>query len=150
MNMQVGSVNFRVLHALLHVLVQQIELTDCKVEFRGETGEKLQSLVANTKPGASITLTEYVVTPGKDVGKVVQRRHKYKAKEKRASTASGLLKIIKICSYVNYEYVLEKKARSKEEVLKEKEIRLIERRKDSKEDPTPNPPPMELHPDVGT
>lgn len=78
-----GVVNFRILHSLLHVIVQQIELSDCNVEFRGDTGEKLGNLLSNAKPSPSITLTEYVITPGPNVGKVVQR--KTKTKKKRPS-----------------------------------------------------------------
>lgn len=44
---------------------------------------------------------------------------------------------------------LEKDGRSKDELLKEKELRLIERRKDSKEDPITDPPPMASAPDLG-
>lgn len=85
---QIGVVNFNILHSLLHVIVQQLELSDCNVEFRGPNSDKMQNVIATSKPGPSINLTEYVVTPGKDAGKVVSKRRKIK-KAKRLSTDSG-------------------------------------------------------------
>ncbi|KAJ8923160.1 hypothetical protein NQ315_001714 [Exocentrus adspersus] len=58
---EVGIVNFTVLHSLLHVIVKQLDLVDTNVEFRGSDSERLQSYIANAKPGPLLTLTEYTV-----------------------------------------------------------------------------------------
>lgn len=61
-----GIINFNVLHALLHVVVQQSDLSGCTVEFRGQSGEKLQNLLSSFKPAQAVTLSEYTVTKDKD------------------------------------------------------------------------------------
>ncbi|KAL1494551.1 hypothetical protein ABEB36_010132 [Hypothenemus hampei] len=64
---EVGIVNFTVLHSLLHVIVNQLDLEECNVEFRGSDSERLQNYISTAKPGPIITLTEYTVGPdGKD------------------------------------------------------------------------------------
>lgn len=40
--LQVGSVNFNILHSLLHVMIKQLELQQCAVEFRGPDSERIQ------------------------------------------------------------------------------------------------------------
>lgn len=72
-NPQHGSVNFNLLQSILHVVVQQLELVQCKVEFRGKDGEKVQNLMTAVKPEATVKITEYVVSPAKDAGKVLNR-----------------------------------------------------------------------------
>lgn len=61
MKLQMGVINFNMLHALLHVLVQQSELSACTVEFRGDNGDKVQSLLSSMKPAQAVTVTEYLV-----------------------------------------------------------------------------------------
>lgn len=72
---QNGSVNFNLLQSVLHIVVQQLELVQCQVEFRGKDGEKVQNLMSALKPETSVKITEFVVTPIKDAGKVLNRRH---------------------------------------------------------------------------
>lgn len=60
---------------MLHIVVQQLELVQCQVEFRGKDGEKVQNLMSALKPETSVKITEFVVTPIKDAGKVLNRRH---------------------------------------------------------------------------
>ncbi|KAJ8971624.1 hypothetical protein NQ314_000607 [Rhamnusium bicolor] len=67
------------LHSLLHVIVNQLELTDTNVEFRGSDSERLQSYISNAKPGPLLTLTEY------SVGDPSGKEKKGKSKGKRAS-----------------------------------------------------------------
>lgn len=55
--------NFNILHSLLHVIIQQIDLKDVTVEFRGEDGQRVQSIIANSKTGPSLNLTEYTIAP---------------------------------------------------------------------------------------
>ncbi|GJQ71915.1 hypothetical protein Trydic_g3024 [Trypoxylus dichotomus] len=69
-----GSVNFHLLQSLLHILVQQMELVQCQVEFRGKDGEKVQQLLTIIKPEPTVKVTEYVVSPPKDAGKVLHRK----------------------------------------------------------------------------
>lgn len=72
--------NFTVLHSLLHVIVNQLDLGDCNVEFRGSDSERLQNYISTAKPGPIITLTEYTVGPdGKG------RKKKPKKGSKRSS-----------------------------------------------------------------
>lgn len=66
---QMGIINFNVLHALLHVFVQQADMTGCTVEFRGQSGEKLQNLLSSLKPAQAVTLSEYTVSRDKDTKK---------------------------------------------------------------------------------
>lgn len=56
-----GVINFNMLHALLHVLVQQSDLAGCTVEFRGGNGEKIQGLLNSMKPAQAVTVTEYII-----------------------------------------------------------------------------------------
>lgn len=56
-----GVINFNMLHALLHVLVQQTDLANSTVEFRGDNGEKVQSLLSSMKPAQAVSVKEYVV-----------------------------------------------------------------------------------------
>ncbi|XP_050299473.1 uncharacterized protein LOC126738269 [Anthonomus grandis grandis] len=60
---EVGIVNFTVLHSLLHVIVNQLDLGECNVEFRGSDSERLQNYISTAKPGPIITLTEYTIGP---------------------------------------------------------------------------------------
>ncbi|XP_076270897.1 uncharacterized protein LOC143202861 isoform X2 [Rhynchophorus ferrugineus] len=60
---EVGIVNFTVLHSLLHVIVNQLDLGEINVEFRGSDSERLQNYIATAKPGPIVTLTEYTVGP---------------------------------------------------------------------------------------
>lgn len=64
------------------MLIQQVDLLECKVEFKGNDSDRLQTLIAASKPGPSLNLTEYVVTPGKDQRKVVSKKTRYKRIEK--------------------------------------------------------------------
>lgn len=43
------------------MIVKQLDLVDTNVEFRGSDSERLQSYIANAKPGPLLTLTEYTV-----------------------------------------------------------------------------------------
>ncbi|XP_060523196.1 uncharacterized protein LOC132700092 [Cylas formicarius] len=83
---EVGVVNFTVLHSLLHVIVNQLDLGDCNVEFRGSDSERLQNYISTAKPGPVITLTEYTIGPD---GKGRRKRRGSKKKEgKRTSIAT--------------------------------------------------------------
>ncbi|KAF2896223.1 hypothetical protein ILUMI_09953 [Ignelater luminosus] len=115
---EVGVVNFNILHSLLHVVIQQVDLLECKVEFRGNDSERVQGLIATSKPGPSLNLTEYIVTPGKEQRKVISKK-KYKRVKKEGDKKS-----------------------SKEEVLVEQELKVIDQRKDSKEEPDHQPSPL--------
>lgn len=66
-----GVINFNMLHCLLHVLVQQLDLTGTTVEFRGDNGEKIENLLSSMKPAQSVNITQYTVNKenGKKVGK---------------------------------------------------------------------------------
>lgn len=75
---EVGSVNFNILHSLLHVLIQQVDLLETKVEFKGNDSERVQNLMKKSSTGPSLNLTEYMVTPGKDQRKVVSRKQRYR------------------------------------------------------------------------
>lgn len=67
--------NFTVLHSLLHVIVKQLDLVDTNVEFRGSDSERLQSYIANAKPGPLLTLTEYTVGEEEDKKKIKKGIH---------------------------------------------------------------------------
>ncbi|KAK3930416.1 Glutamine-rich protein 2 [Frankliniella fusca] len=57
---EVGSVNFNILHSLLHVMIQQLELQQCAVEFRGPDSERIQAAIAGSAVPAA-RLSEYRV-----------------------------------------------------------------------------------------
>lgn len=58
--------------------MQQLELHSCNVEFRGDDSQRVQNAFDKAKPGKQVHLKEYVVTPGKNQGKIVNRRKKKK------------------------------------------------------------------------
>lgn len=77
--------NFTVLHSLLHVIVNQLDLGDCNVEFRGSDSERLQNYISTAKPGPIITLTEYTIGPD---GKERKKKSK-KGSRKSVSDEKG-------------------------------------------------------------
>ncbi|CAH0563971.1 unnamed protein product [Brassicogethes aeneus] len=93
---EIGIVNFSVLHSVLHVLVQQMNLTDCNVEFRGSDSERLQNYIASAKPGPIIALTEYTVGPtGEEVLKS-KEEEKGKADESQTEKTEEAKSIVVI------------------------------------------------------
>ncbi|XP_063222697.1 uncharacterized protein LOC134531091 isoform X2 [Bacillus rossius redtenbacheri] len=56
---EVGAVNFTVLHAVLHVLAQQAQLSDTPVEFRGPQAERIETVAKTGVREPSIFVTEY-------------------------------------------------------------------------------------------
>ncbi|CAH0563970.1 unnamed protein product [Brassicogethes aeneus] len=73
---EIGIVNFTVLHSLLHVIVQQLELSECSVEFRGSDSDRLQNYISTAKPGPIITLTEYTVGQDGQEKKAIRKKRK--------------------------------------------------------------------------
>ena len=65
--------NFSLLHTTLHVILQQMNLRQCNVEFRGNDGERIQAMLATSSPCPTINLTEYVASPAADAGKIVTK-----------------------------------------------------------------------------
>ncbi|CAG9773747.1 unnamed protein product [Ceutorhynchus assimilis] len=75
---EVGIVNFTMLHAVLQVIVHQLNLGKCNIEFSGSDGERLQNFIKSAKPGPIIKLTEYTVdADGKE------RKQKIKKKKSK-------------------------------------------------------------------
>ncbi|XP_044252490.1 uncharacterized protein LOC123003652 [Tribolium madens] len=126
LNCNEGIINFQVLHTFLHVVVQQMKLHDVAVEFRGPDSDKIQALISTVKPGSTHLLPKYNVVP-EESGKL---KKKNGGQKKKASLQDVIIE----------------KERQKLEEKKEKEIRVIERRKDSKEDPDLNPLPLKSPP----
>lgn len=125
---------------------------DCKVEFKGNDSERLQSLIATSKPGPSLSLTEYIVTPGKEQRKVISKKTKYKKVNKEGRVYMILLESydLKFDDYLlEIKYILGDKKASKEEVLVEEELKVINQRKDSKEGPVNQPSPLSSTSNLG-
>ncbi|XP_030754393.1 uncharacterized protein LOC115881156 isoform X2 [Sitophilus oryzae] len=102
---EVGIVNFTVLHSLLHVIVNQLDLGEVNVEFRGSDSERLQNYISTARPGPIVTLTEYTIgADGKSTKKKTRRTNKGKAEEEKGQ---------------------------KDESQKEKEIAIIKKETDS-------------------
>lgn len=59
-----GVVNFNVLQALLHIIVRHLPFDDCRVEFRGEPGQKLEGLIPYIQKEPMISVTEYHIVNG--------------------------------------------------------------------------------------
>ncbi|RZC33511.1 intracellular protein transport protein USO1-like [Asbolus verrucosus] len=117
LNCHEGLVNFHSLHTLLHVLIQQLNLGDVGVEFRGPDSGRMQALIAGINTSGQPFL-EYGVIGGQ----------KSRRRSKRAVSLQDI------------------KEQQNVEEKKEKELRVIERRKDSKEDPALNPLPLKSPP----
>ncbi|KAF5284380.1 hypothetical protein FQA39_LY17055 [Lamprigera yunnana] len=100
---EVGAVNFNILHSLLHVLIQQVDLLDTKVEFKGNESERVQNLIQKGNVGPKLNLTEYIIMPGKEQKKVVSK----KSRIKRFNTSDK---------------------GSKEEVVVEKDVRITDQK----------------------
>lgn len=63
------------------MIVNQLDMGDCNVEFRGSDSERLQNYISTAKPGPIITLTEYTVgADGKGRKKKI-RKHKKQQKD---------------------------------------------------------------------
>lgn len=62
-------------------MVQQIDLTACTVEVRGDSGEKMQTLLTTNKAAPSIALTEYQVTPDSEGKRTVSKKKPSKGRE---------------------------------------------------------------------
>ncbi|CAH1376337.1 unnamed protein product [Tenebrio molitor] len=122
LNCHEGVINFHTLHTLLHVMIQQLSLTDVAIEFRGVDSDRIQALISSMKPTPTNLLPEYSI-----VGE--QKSHKKKSTTSKKSSLQDVIK-----------------EQQKIEEKKEKEIRVIERRKDSKEDPEQNPLPLKSPP----
>ncbi|KAF5295168.1 hypothetical protein FQR65_LT10556 [Abscondita terminalis] len=76
---EVGAVNFNLLHSLLHVLIQQVDLLETKVEFKGNTGDRIQNLIQSTNvEEPTVRLTEYVVISGSQPKQVISKRDHFK------------------------------------------------------------------------
>ncbi|XP_026481574.1 uncharacterized protein LOC113388408 [Ctenocephalides felis] len=56
---QVGAVNFNILHSLLHVMIQQLNLADTLVEFRGRTSVCINNVLTTTQAGPSLAMSEF-------------------------------------------------------------------------------------------
>ncbi|KAJ3645501.1 hypothetical protein Zmor_023151 [Zophobas morio] len=108
-------INFQILQVLLHVIIQQLTLNDLAVEFRGPDSDRVQAIIATNKTTTKV-YPEYTVIGGKDKKKSTGNKKKI-----------SLQDITKV---------------KQSEEKKEKELRVIERRKDSREDPDPNPLPL--------
>ncbi|XP_020295733.1 golgin IMH1-like isoform X2 [Pseudomyrmex gracilis] len=63
---EIGAVNFNILHTFLHVLLRQINLQAIKVEYRGDSAKRVQSLVTTLKPETLLQFQEYSITNGED------------------------------------------------------------------------------------
>ncbi|XP_031353727.1 uncharacterized protein LOC116178381 isoform X2 [Photinus pyralis] len=87
---EVGVVNFNILHSLLHVLIQQVDLLGCKVEFKGDTSERVQTLIKTTPQAPAVSLTEYIVTPENEQHKVISKKARYKKVETKGNKEEGL------------------------------------------------------------
>ncbi|ENN75980.1 hypothetical protein D910_08006, partial [Dendroctonus ponderosae] len=98
----VGIVNFTVLHSLLHVIVNQLDLGDCNVEFRGSDSERLQNYISTAKPGPIITLTEYTVGPD---GKGRKKKAKKGSKRSSVVASSGSLQTIVVVEPASKEKI---------------------------------------------
>lgn len=57
-----GVINFNMLHALLHVLVQQSDLATATVEFRGNNSERVQNMMKSMKPSQTINVSEFAIS----------------------------------------------------------------------------------------
>lgn len=66
--------------------MQQIDLLACTVEVRGDSGEKMQTLLTTAKATPSIALTEYAVTPDSEGRRTVSKK-----KSKKGTVKSILL-----------------------------------------------------------
>ncbi|KAK6631454.1 hypothetical protein RUM44_005981 [Polyplax serrata] len=47
---EIGAVNFNVLHALIHVIIQQLNIQKCLVEFKGYDSERMEGIILSAKP----------------------------------------------------------------------------------------------------
>ncbi|XP_049948367.1 uncharacterized protein LOC126456667 [Schistocerca serialis cubense] len=56
---EIGAVNFNILHSVLHVIVQQTNLYETQVEFKGHDADRLETLVKQSSPRPSVRLQEY-------------------------------------------------------------------------------------------
>ncbi|XP_052132752.1 uncharacterized protein LOC113210531, partial [Frankliniella occidentalis] len=84
---EVGSVNFNILHSLLHVMIQQLELQQCAVEFRGPDSERIQAAIAGSAAPAA-KLSEYRV---RDRSRKDKEIAKQAAQDDRGATETGEL-----------------------------------------------------------
>ncbi|XP_034243061.1 uncharacterized protein LOC117646309 [Thrips palmi] len=55
---EVGSVNFNILHSLLHVMIKQLELQQCAVEFRGPDSERIQAAMAGSASASAVPVAK--------------------------------------------------------------------------------------------
>lgn len=54
-----GAVNFNILHSLLHVMIQQLNLADTLVEFRGKTSVCINNVLTSAPAGPTLTMSEF-------------------------------------------------------------------------------------------
>ncbi|GLH01618.1 uncharacterized protein GBIM_07720, partial [Gryllus bimaculatus] len=68
---EVGAVNFNILHTLLHVMIQQMELTTTKAEFIDSDVDRMQFMLQSGPKEPTLKLEEYIVAkpgaPSEDV-----------------------------------------------------------------------------------
>lgn len=58
---EIGVVNFNVLHALLHIITNNLQLNNTRVEFRGDQCKKIENLIKTIPIEPIIEITEYSV-----------------------------------------------------------------------------------------
>lgn len=58
---EIGVVNFNVLHALLHIITNNLKLNSARVEFRGVQCKKIENLIKTIPIDPIIEITEYSV-----------------------------------------------------------------------------------------
>lgn len=58
---EIGVVNFNVLHALLHIIANNLKLNSARVEFRGVQCKKIENLIKTIPTDPIIEITEYSV-----------------------------------------------------------------------------------------
>lgn len=88
-NPQVGAINFNLLHNLLHVMLQQMDLMNTQVEFRGADSKRVESMIASGPTGPTLTLTEYTITGDKPVKKPPAEKRKRSTLEEVEITAKS-------------------------------------------------------------
>lgn len=77
-------------------MVQQIDLTSCTVEVRGESGEKMQTLLSTSKAAPTVALTEYLVTPDPEARKSIPKKKGKKGRRRSSQLYPVLLLVLKV------------------------------------------------------